>query len=191
MEVSQGLVLSTVITAFFVGVASFASPCILPLIPSYVSYITGISFDELVDRRSRKKNLTITLFHSLAFVAGFSIVAAARGLAVDGHEIGLVRPAFGHPRRKAGREQVWIDPIHHCAQPIDAGDAEVKLREATQERQVRFAPIDNVVVVVATRNRSAHDQKQNFAQGIRDLPRLPRILDRRKVIEQETQPWPD
>lgn len=74
MEVSQGLVLSTVVTAFFVGVASFASPCILPLIPSYVSYITGISFDELVDRRTRKKNLTISLFHSLAFVAGFSIV---------------------------------------------------------------------------------------------------------------------
>lgn len=79
MEVSQGLVLSTVITAFFVGVASFASPCILPLIPSYVSYITGISFDELVDQRSRKKNLTITLFHSLAFVVGFSIVFVLLG----------------------------------------------------------------------------------------------------------------
>lgn len=74
MDVSQGFVLSTIITAFFVGVASFASPCILPLIPSYVSYITGISFDELVDRESRRKNMAVTFFHSLAFVAGFSLV---------------------------------------------------------------------------------------------------------------------
>lgn len=79
MDVSQGLLLSTVVTAFFVGVASFVSPCILPLIPSYVSYITGISFDELMDRDSRRKNITITLFHSVAFVAGFSIVFVLLG----------------------------------------------------------------------------------------------------------------
>jgi len=79
MDVSQGFALSTIITAFFVGMASFASPCILPLIPSYVSYITGISFDDLIDRGSRRKNMVVTFFHSLAFVVGFSLVFVLLG----------------------------------------------------------------------------------------------------------------
>jgi cytochrome c-type biogenesis protein len=55
------------------------SPCILPLIPSYVSYITGISFDELVGPGSRRKNIKTTLLHSLAFVAGFTIIFVLLG----------------------------------------------------------------------------------------------------------------
>ena len=49
------------------------SPCILPLIPAYISYITGISFDELkeTERRVIRRK---TLVHSLLFVLGFSIV---------------------------------------------------------------------------------------------------------------------
>ena len=58
-----------------------------------------------------------------------AVVAAPRGLAVDRHQVGLVRPAFGHPRRKTGRKQLRIDPIHDRAQPVGARDAVVKLRE--------------------------------------------------------------
>lgn len=79
MDASQGLLLSSIISAVFWGIVSFVSPCILPLIPSYVSYITGISFDELMDRESRRKNLTVTLGHSAAFVAGFSVVFVLLG----------------------------------------------------------------------------------------------------------------
>jgi cytochrome c-type biogenesis protein len=61
------------------GIVSFVSPCILPLIPSYVSYITGISFDELVGPGSRRKNINTTLLHSLAFVAGFTVVFVLLG----------------------------------------------------------------------------------------------------------------
>ncbi len=61
------------------GVVSFASPCILPLIPSYVSYITGISFDELVSKESRGKNINTTVLHSLAFVLGFTLVFVLLG----------------------------------------------------------------------------------------------------------------
>jgi len=61
------------------GLVSFASPCILPLIPSYVSYITGISYDELVTAESRRKNMGITLSHSIAFVAGFSLIFVLLG----------------------------------------------------------------------------------------------------------------
>jgi len=61
------------------GLVSFVSPCIMPLIPSYVSYITGISYDELVSPDSRKKNMRITLLHSLAFVGGFSLIFVLLG----------------------------------------------------------------------------------------------------------------
>jgi cytochrome c-type biogenesis protein len=79
MDLSQGLTLYILLYAVVMGVISFASPCILPLIPSYVSYITGISYDELVSRESRKKNMHITLLHSLVFVAGFSIIFVLLG----------------------------------------------------------------------------------------------------------------
>lgn len=79
MDLSQGLTLYVLLYSLVMGMISFASPCILPLIPSYVSYITGISYDELVSRESRGKNMNITLFHSLAFVAGFSLVFVLLG----------------------------------------------------------------------------------------------------------------
>lgn len=79
MDLSQGLTAYVLLYSLAMGVISFVSPCILPLIPSYVSYITGISYDELVSRESRRKNMAITLFHSLAFVAGFSLVFVLLG----------------------------------------------------------------------------------------------------------------
>lgn len=79
MDLSQGLTPYTLLYSVVMGIISFASPCILPLIPSYVSYITGISYDELISRESRRKNMNITLLHSLAFVAGFSIIFVLLG----------------------------------------------------------------------------------------------------------------
>jgi cytochrome c-type biogenesis protein len=79
MELSYGLSITGVLFAMLMGVVSFASPCILPLIPSYVSYITGISFDDLVGPDARKKNMQAALRHSLAFVAGFTVVFVVLG----------------------------------------------------------------------------------------------------------------
>lgn len=79
MDFSQGLTLSALLFSLFAGLLSFASPCILPLIPSYVSYITGISFPELVDPASKKQNRNITILHSIVFVAGFSIIFVLLG----------------------------------------------------------------------------------------------------------------
>ena len=56
------------IIAFGAGLISFLSPCVLPLIPGYISYISGSSLDELVD----KKN--INLFPIILFTVGFSLV---------------------------------------------------------------------------------------------------------------------
>lgn len=61
--------------AFVAGILSFLSPCVLPLVPSYLSFVTGMSLEDLqqgVDRRA-------TLIHSLLFVAGFSIIFITLG----------------------------------------------------------------------------------------------------------------
>lgn len=68
----------SLLIAFMAGIFSFISPCVLPLIPSYLTYITGISFDELVDNRSQSVRRR-TLFHSLFFILGFTMVFVALG----------------------------------------------------------------------------------------------------------------
>ena len=49
--------------------------------------------------------------------------------------------------------------------------------------EVRLAPIDDVVVIVAARDRAAHHQEQHLAQRIHDLPALPRIRDLGEMIK--------
>jgi cytochrome c-type biogenesis protein len=66
--------------AFLAGVLSFLSPCVLPLVPSYVSFITGISFRELTVGLDRKKVRHLTMTHSLAFIGGFSSVFIGLGV---------------------------------------------------------------------------------------------------------------
>lgn len=65
--------------AFGAGILSFLSPCVLPLVPPYLSYIAGVSHDELV----RSDQATRSRFHviraAFAFVIGFSVVFMAFG----------------------------------------------------------------------------------------------------------------
>ncbi len=60
--------------AFSAGILSFASPCVLPLIPSYLTYITGLSFSQLEAAHPTAKVRLTVLLHSLCFIAGFSAV---------------------------------------------------------------------------------------------------------------------
>jgi len=66
--------------AFFAGILSFLSPCVLPLLPSYVSFITGISFEDLTGSVDRKRITFLTITNSVAFIAGFSTVFIALGV---------------------------------------------------------------------------------------------------------------
>lgn len=59
--------------AFAAGLLSFLSPCVLPLIPSYATYITGMSMDELAGG-ARLRARRAMLVHSLLFIAGFTLV---------------------------------------------------------------------------------------------------------------------
>jgi len=54
--------------AFLAGLLSFLSPCVLPLVPSYVGFLTGMTLPEMTGRRR------IALTHALLFVAGFSLI---------------------------------------------------------------------------------------------------------------------
>lgn len=77
-----GLLSSTDFTgmvAFISGLLSFFSPCILPLVPSYLIFISGITFDDYTGLQSGKYR-KIVLIHSLAFIAGFSFVFVALGI---------------------------------------------------------------------------------------------------------------
>ena len=99
--------------ALVAGLLSFLSPCVLPLIPSYVGFLTGMSAEELGTRRGT------ALLHALWFVAGFSLIfvllgasASALGSLMRGWEawlgriggvmvivfglylLGVLRPAF-------------------------------------------------------------------------------------------------
>ena len=56
--------------AVIAGVLSFLSPCVLPLVPSYLGFITGVSLDELSEGHRRRT----ALVHALLFVSGFSLV---------------------------------------------------------------------------------------------------------------------
>ena len=66
--------------AFLAGLLSFLSPCVLPLLPSYVSFITGLSFKDLTVRVDRRAVRYLTITNSLAFIAGFSFVFIALGV---------------------------------------------------------------------------------------------------------------
>ena len=61
------------------GLLSFISPCVVPLVPSYVSYITGLSLEQLTDVEERQHFRKAILLNSLLFILGFSTVFIAFG----------------------------------------------------------------------------------------------------------------
>jgi cytochrome c-type biogenesis protein len=80
--------------AALAGVLSFLSPCVLPLVPSYLTFVTGMTLDELKEGQDRRA----VLLHSALFVAGFSAVfvlvgatASFLGQAFRAYEVWVMR----------------------------------------------------------------------------------------------------
>lgn len=80
------------LVAFTAGVLSFLSPCVLPLVPSYIGFLTGLSLDEMTSRRR------IAFTHALLFVLGFTLIflmlgasATALGRSLNYHKVWLQR----------------------------------------------------------------------------------------------------
>ena len=64
----------SLLIAFSAGFLSFVSPCVLPLVPAYVSFVTGLSLEELTRGTERYRVKWTTLKNALLFIAGFSVV---------------------------------------------------------------------------------------------------------------------
>ncbi len=79
--VTSGSLIVALSIAFAAGVVAFLSPCVLPLAPGYVSYVTGLTGAELADPAGRRGRV---LLGSLLFVLGFSIVFVSYGVAFGG-----------------------------------------------------------------------------------------------------------
>ena len=94
------------LVAFSAGLLSFLSPCVLPLVPSYVSFITGLSLEEM--RTARRT----ALVHALLFVLGFSLIFIALGAtaSVLGRVLFVARVWISAGRRRA----------HHRLRPVSA-----------------------------------------------------------------------
>ena len=120
--------------AFVAGLLSFLSPCVLPLVPSYIGFLTGVSLPEMSERRRA------ALAHALLFVFGFSLVfvllgasATALGRALNYYQqwlqriggaliigfglvcLGVVRPRFLSQER---RVQVERKPVGYLGSAL-------------------------------------------------------------------------
>ena len=82
-----------VVVAFAAGLLSFLSPCVLPLVPSYIGFLTGMTLPEAGTRRR------IALVHALLFVGGFSIIFILLGASAT---------ALG---RTLNHYQVWVQRV--------------------------------------------------------------------------------
>ena len=70
------------IAAFIAGLASFLSPCVLPLVPGYMSLISGASVEEL--QAGDNKLMKTVMLHSIMFILGFTLVFVTLGAAASG-----------------------------------------------------------------------------------------------------------
>src|SRR5256885_2201561 len=74
----QGITLFRVGISFAAGILSFLSPCVLPLVPGYISLISGVSIDRLKEGSATGARRAV-IFNSLAFNVGLSMIFLALG----------------------------------------------------------------------------------------------------------------
>lgn len=100
----------TYIGAFIAGLLSFLSPCVFPLIPSYITYITGLSFADLQAEHPSHIIRQKSILHSLSFIAGFTVVFVLLGASAT--YIGSVLQENATIIRKTGGVLLVILGIH-------------------------------------------------------------------------------
>jgi cytochrome c-type biogenesis protein len=69
----------TYLAALFAGFISFISPCVLPLVPAYISFISGVSMDELRNAERQQQMTFRLMISSLLFIGGFTLVFVLLG----------------------------------------------------------------------------------------------------------------
>lgn len=91
---------ASLIIAAGAGLISFVSPCVLPLFPSYLAFITGTPLQELRDEAAHAGLRRRILVNALGFIAGFSIVFMALGASAS--LIGQLLLEYRQPLQKVG-----------------------------------------------------------------------------------------
>ncbi|WP_155306154.1 cytochrome c biogenesis CcdA family protein [Desulfosarcina widdelii] len=69
----------SLLIVFSAGLLSFLSPCVLPIIPGYIAFVSGLSIDDMTGHGSTDKNMAPAMLNSLMFVLGFSAVFVVLG----------------------------------------------------------------------------------------------------------------
>jgi len=92
--------------AFSAGLLSFLSPCVLPMIPAYISYLTGSSIKELREEKTK----LLTIYKSIGFIIGFSIIFILMGASVT--SLGKVIITHKELFRKIGGILILLFGIH-------------------------------------------------------------------------------
>ena len=110
--------------AFLAGLLSFLSPCVLPVVPSYLSYVTGISGVAEMGRRRH-----VALLHAALFVAGFTLIFVA---------MGATATAFG---RLLNAYQQWLERVGGVLIVVFGLYALGVLRSGVLDREFRWQPV--------------------------------------------------
>ncbi len=85
------------LTCFAAGIVSFLSPCVLPLVPGYISLISGASVEEL--QAKDRKLLNTVLLHSIMFIIGFTVVFIS---------LGATATTLGHFTKIYRKQLSWL-----------------------------------------------------------------------------------
>jgi cytochrome c-type biogenesis protein len=96
------------ILAFFAGLTSFLSPCVLPLVPGYLSIISGAGLEELKAPEARL--MRRVMVNSIVFILGFSVVFIALGLAATG--VGQVLGMYKHTLARVAGVIIILFGLH-------------------------------------------------------------------------------
>ena len=98
----------SIILAFFAGLTSFLSPCVLPLVPGYLSMISGVGLEEL--KTPQANLMRRVMVNSVVFILGFSVVFIALGLAAT--SVGQVLGMYKHVLARIAGVVIIIFGLH-------------------------------------------------------------------------------
>jgi cytochrome c-type biogenesis protein len=98
----------SLILAFFAGLTSFLSPCVLPLVPGYLSMISGVGLEEL--KAPQANLMRRVMVNSVVFILGFSVVFIALGLAAT--SVGQVLAMYKHTLARIAGVVIIIFGLH-------------------------------------------------------------------------------
>jgi cytochrome c-type biogenesis protein len=100
----------TILAALVAGALSFLSPCVLPLVPPYLVYLTGASLERLADRETKVAARRDTVLAALLFVLGFTTVFVALGAGAS--VIGAILRAYSYVLAKAAGVAIIVMGLH-------------------------------------------------------------------------------